>query len=61
MIRVLPSLALTVALVVALVVATERAGAEDTLSFVRVIVPAEGVRDVPRGDGRYLPLPLPEF
>jgi hypothetical protein len=34
---------------------------EDDLSFVRVIVPSAGVRDVPRGDGRYVPLPLTEF
>jgi hypothetical protein len=56
MVRFVPWLVLTV-----LMVLTELARGEDPLSFVRVIVPAAGVRDVPRGDGRYVPLPLAEF
>jgi hypothetical protein len=51
----------TMVLAVALVLPMGRTFGEDALPFVRVIVPAAGVRDVPRGDGRYVPLPLAEF
>jgi len=33
----------------------------DDLAFVRVIVPTTAVPDVPRGEGRFIPLPLAEF
>lgn len=33
----------------------------DDLPFVRVIVPTKALPDVPRGEGRFIPLPLAEF
>lgn len=57
MVRVVSRLVLAVALVLPLDTAT----GDDVLPFVRVIVPTAGVRDVPRGAGRYVPLPLAEF
>jgi len=35
--------------------------ADDDLSFVRVNVPAAAVREVPREEGRFVPMPLDEF
>jgi hypothetical protein len=37
------------------------AAADDELSFVRVNVPAAALRDVPREEGRFVPMPLAEF
>jgi len=37
------------------------AAGDDDLSFVRVNVPAAAVREVPREEGRFVPMPLAEF
>jgi hypothetical protein len=47
--------------VAALVAIGSGAATGDDLPFVRVIVPTAAVPDVPRGEGRFIPLPLAEF